>query len=241
MTKAGPPPVVQAALASIAVSRPSKVRTSIGFAPRAAAGGPIRVLATVEIDASSARGDFARGADVALVAADADGTVLGQGRASLEPGVRSALVDLGELRTTGSDFVVRTRAKPAGEGSAVTEMTTVPASAQRSASAILWRRGSTTAMRFVPTAEWRFTRADRVRAEVLIAEPDEAVTAVLLDRAGAEIAVPVAAGTRIDAGRAWATAELALAPLAPADYVLRMTLESASRRVEVFAGIKVVP
>jgi hypothetical protein len=64
---------------------------------------------------------------------------------------------------------------------------------------------------------------------------------VLLDRAGAEIAVPVAAGTRIDAGRAWATAELALAPLAPADYVLRMTLESASRRVEVFAGIKVVP
>lgn len=240
-SKAGPPAGVQAALAGMTVARQAPVRTSIGFPPRSAVG-PLRVTATVEIDSAASRGDFAKGGDIAVVAAGADGAMLGQGRASLRPGTRSTLIDLGEVATAGGDLVVRTRVRPAGgEGIAITEMTTVTAAAQQGAAVVLWRRGPGTAMRFEPTADARFARADRMRADLLMTEPDTTVTAALLDRQGGETTVPVTTATRTEAGRRWATAELALAPLAPADYVLKMTLAGPAGRVEVFTGIRVVP
>ena len=70
---------------------------------------------------------------------------------------------------------------------------------------------------------------------------ESAVTATLLDRQGAGTSVPVATATRVEAGKTWATAELALTPLAPADYVLKMTLAGPAGPVEVFTGIRVVP
>jgi hypothetical protein len=93
----------------------------------------------------------------------------------------------------------------------------------------------------VPTADVRFTRAERLRADVLASATGGDVTASLLDRAGGETPVPVVAAIRSEAGQTWATAELALAPLAPADYVLRMTVSGADGPVEVFTAIRVVP
>ena len=52
----------------------------------------------------------------------------------------------------------------------------------------------------------------------------DAVTARLLDRTGKPLAVPVTASVRDDAdGSRWQTAQLALAPLAPGDYVIEIT------------------
>ena len=96
-------------------------------------------------------------------------------------------------------------------------------------------------MRFEPTADARFARADRLRADVLMPDSTGTVVAVLLDRVGGQTTVPVATATRVDGGQSWATAELALAPLAPADYVLKMTLAGPAGSVEVFTGIRVVP
>jgi VWFA-related protein len=65
-----------------------------------------------------------------------------------------------------------------------------------------------------------------------------AVTAQLLDRRGAALAVPVVAGIRTDAdGAGWQTAELALAPLAPGDYIIEML----SNRYQTLAAFRVVP
>ena len=51
------------------------------------------------------------------------------------------------------------------------------------------------------------------------------MTARLLDRTGKPLAVPVTAAVRDDAdGSRWATAQLALAPLAPADYAIEITV-----------------
>jgi hypothetical protein len=49
------------------------------------------------------------------------------------------------------------------------------------------------------------------------------MTARLLDRTGKALAVPVNVGAREDAdGTRWQTAQLALAPLAPADYIIEL-------------------
>jgi hypothetical protein len=241
--RAGPPPGVQAALSSMAVARAASVRTAVSFVRRGQGpSGPIRAWATVELDAASVRRDFARGGDLSVIAAGADGSALGQGRAIIQPGTRAARVDLGEVVTAGADLVVRARVKPKdSDGAAITDIATVPAAAQQGASALLWRRGPGSAAAFVPTADVRFTRAERVRADVLIAASESTVTASLLDRAGGETAVPVAAATHSEAGQSWATAELALAPLAPADYVLKMTVSGPDGPVEVFTAIRVVP
>ena len=76
-----------------------------------------------------------------------------------------------------------------------------------------------------PTADLRYRRSERIRVEV----PSLAGTATarLLDRTGKPMAVPVAGATRTDAdGARWATAELALAPLAPGDYLIEVSAES---------------
>jgi hypothetical protein len=71
-----------------------------------------------------------------------------------------------------------------------------------------------------------------------IPDPSEGtVTARLLDRRGESIAVPVAGSIRDDPdGVRWQIAELALAPLAPADYVLEIS-SGSSRRLIAFRVI----
>ena len=238
---AGPSAQVQAALAGITASRPSAARTSVAFAHRVGGvPGPVRMWTTVELDPSSIRGDFAGGGDIAVVVAASDGTVLSQGRGTLSPGARSVVVALGDVAPAGGDLVVRTRIKPRGEGAVVTDTATV-AAGTLSAAPLLWRRGPSTQMRFVPTADSRFTRADRVRADVISTDPTATVQAVLLDRVGGTIAVPVTGGTRSDGPLTWATAELALAPLGPGEYVLKITVTGPAGPTDVYTGIRVVP
>ena len=60
----------------------------------------------------------------------------------------------------------------------------------------------------------------------------------LLDRTGKPLPVPVSAATRTDAdGMRWATGELVLAPLAPADYIV----ELSGSNTRTLAAFRVVP
>jgi hypothetical protein len=91
--------------------------------------------------------------------------------------------------------------------------------------------------RDAPTADLRFRRSEQIRVEIPIASAGP-LTARLLDRTGKPLAVPVTAAVRDDAdGSRWATAQLALAPLAPADYVIE--LSSGDRRM--ISAFRVVP
>ena len=238
----GPSVAVQAALAGITSTRLSAVRTSVAFARRGSeVAGPVRLWTAVELDPSSVKGDFATGGEVAVIVASGDGTVLSQGRATLAPGARAVVVDLGDVAAAGGDLVVRTRIKPLGEGAAVSDSATVAGASLSAAAPLLWRRGPSTQMRFVPTADTRFSRADRVRADMLVADASSAVTASLLDRAGSTIALPVIVGARADGAMTWATAELALSPLAPGEYILKLTVAGPGGPSDVYKGIRVVP
>jgi len=65
-----------------------------------------------------------------------------------------------------------------------------------------------------------------------------AVTARLLDRTGKPIAIPVTAAIRDEAdGSHWRAAELALAPLAPGDYLIE--LSGAGERT--LSAVRVLP
>ena len=89
----------------------------------------------------------------------------------------------------------------------------------------------------MPTADLRFRRNEQLRVEIPVSATDP-LTARLLDRTGKPLAVPVTAAMRDDAdGSRWATAQLALAPLAPGDYAI----ELASGDNRMIAAFRVVP
>jgi hypothetical protein len=125
------------------------------------------------------------------------------------------------------EYVLRVgaRAGPASIPSRETAHLTIPA-APDSTGALFLRRGIATGNKEVPTADLRFRRNEQLRVEIPTTSSDP-MTARLLDRTGKPLAVPVTAAVRDDAdGSRWATAQLALAPLAPADYAIEITVGS---------------
>ena len=106
-----------------------------------------------------------------------------------------------------------------------------------STGALFVRRGPSTANRETPTADLRFRRSEQLRIEIPTTSTGT-VSARLLDRMGKAMAVPVTAAVRDDAdGFRWHTAQLALAPLAPGDYVIEMA-DGDKRTITAF---RVVP
>ena len=79
--------------------------------------------------------------------------------------------------------------------------------------------------------------AMRIRQPPSVSDIAE-VSGRLLDRTGKALNVPVTAAVRTDAdGSRWRTAQLALAPLAPGDYVVEIT--SGSERS--IAAFRIIP
>jgi hypothetical protein len=157
----------------------------------------------------------------------ADATV-GDGRVSVPRGARTFRVAVTPSQPLApGEYILRVgaRAGPASIPSRETARLTIPGTPE-SIGALFIRRGPTTGNKDVPTADLRFRRSEQVRVEIPTASSDP-VTARLLDRTGKPLAVPVTAVVRNDAdGSRWVTAQLALAPLAPGDYVIEITTAS---------------
>jgi hypothetical protein len=168
----------------------------------------------------------------------ADATV-GNGRISVPRGGRTFRVAVTPAQPlVPGDYVLRVgaRAGAASIPSRETARLAIPA-APESMGALFVRRGASTGNRDVPTADLRFRRNEQVRIEIPITSADP-VSARLLDRTGKPLAVPVTAAVRDDAdGSRWVTAQLALAPLAPGDYAIEMSI--GERRM--ISAFRVVP
>ena len=107
--------------------------------------------------------------------------------------------------------------------------------------AMVFRRGPFSGAGFQPTADPRFRKAERIRVDVPLAGAIESLTAQLLDRKGQPLPVPVAAAQREEEGLRFATAELALAPLAPGDYLLEVAVRRGDRTEKVLVAFRIVP
>jgi VWFA-related protein len=224
---------VSAAVAKIVSSTrdlPLRVYVTAGWRP-GADGRPEAAFWTVgEVV------DRIPGSDLEATLLTAGGEPVSSARGRIEPGTTSALVAIVPPQAVAAgDYVVRVRSQGPAGSETVTTPVTLPAASQPSG-AVFIRRGSSTGNKEVPTADLRFRRSDRIRVE--LPWPVDSASGRLLDRTGKPLAIPVTANTRTGAdGTRWATAELALAPLAPSDYVI----EVATGSTRVMCGFRVVP
>jgi VWFA-related protein len=160
-------------------------------------------------------------------------------RITIKPGDRAFLTSVKLPAGAAAPAEVQARISPAdAEGSPATDAIHVAADPQP----LFYRRGPTTGNRQVPTADPRYTRAERVHLEVPAAAGAKPGAGRLLDRTGQPLAVPVTMGERADAqtGQRWITADLILAPLAPADYVVEIGIAGSAGESRILTGIRVI-
>ena len=162
-------------------------------------------------------------------------------------GVRTATA---EIATTAApleagDMLVRLRFTPAAGSLPLTDTArlTLPAAEAAAAAPRLSRASPVTRQKFVPTADPRYRRNEKVRVEVPIAPGATSVKADLLDQTGKVMAaIPVASALVApdDGGIGWATADSRRAPRGrrlhrPVEVV------NPDRTVRTLTGFKVVP
>jgi VWFA-related protein len=225
-----------ASLAPYARDVPLRVQVAGGWKAGAPASAAIWVVGEVggpDLDAQWRSGGSA---DVELIASS--GGQAAAAHAIIPAGARAFRVALAPADLVGGEeFVVRVSAR-AGAGAVRESARVTLPRAPDSVGAVWFRRGPSTANRDVPTADLRYRRTEQLRVEMLAASASEEAAARLLDRTGKPLAVPVSAATRADAdGVRWRTGQVALAALAPGDYIVEIS--EGSRRM--FAAFRVVP
>ena len=214
--------LLNAALGRLAPARPG-VPLVVSASAGAVGGGSNRVIRVVaELDApTAATPEWTEGGEVQALVRDLKGETVTSGKATLATGTRTAEVELPVVAGMSGDVKVQVRVQGSGALARYTDTTTVSLDAAPSGwgAPRLSRRGPSTGIAWVPTADPRFRRQERVRVTVGAPAAGGAVAGALLDRQGKTINVPV----RIDqAEPAALVAELALAPLAVGDYVLAL-------------------
>jgi len=240
--KAAEAHVIEAAIAPLAgYARdvPLRLQLAAGW-PADGSARPPTVWIVGEIGGAATIGDaWVDGFEATAALTTPAGADVASGRATVPRGGRTfriALAPTGPIEP--GEFVLRVSARagaasiPSRESARLTI-----AAAPESTGALFVRRGPATANKEAPTADLRFRRNEQLRLEIPAASGDSPA-ARLLDRAGNPLNVPVAAARRDDPdGSRWLTAQLALAPLAPGDYVI----EIASDQARSIAAFRVVP
>jgi VWFA-related protein len=232
---------VEAAIAPLsgyARDVPLRLQLAAGWKPNDSASAAMWVVG--ELGGVATMGDpWAEGFDATVTLTTAADATVGTARISVPRGGRTFRVAVTASQPlVPAEYVLRVgaRAGAASIPSRETARLTIPAAPQ-AIGALFVRRGASTGNKEVPTADLRFRRSEQVRVEIPTQSSDP-VTARLLDRTGKALAVPVTAAIRDDAdGSRWVTAQLALAPLAPADYAIEIT-RGEQRMISAF---RVVP
>jgi hypothetical protein len=227
--------MVTTALLRIAPSRsgaPFILYAAAGVAGGDAAGSIIRIVA--ELDASLIQTpDWREGGQAQVTVKNGAGATLASGETRFAPGERIVRVDVpvGAADASG-DLRVQVRLTGTGNLARFTDATNVrveTATPPRWGAPLVLRRGPSTGTAYVPTADMRFRRQERVRVE--LASPRDEVSASFVDRTGKPLEVPV----RVDAATPEhvLTAEVSLAPLAAGDYAIVLSQGEARLAVPV--------
>ncbi len=198
----------------------------------------VRVVA--EVPRTMATGDdWSKGGEIDAALVDANGRGVADGQLQLTPGTFVAELNLlPGVPLAPGEYTLRLRARGAAVVSpGADDLEIVLPAAPVGAGVVLSRRGPATGNREVLTADARFRRAERLVME-FPASSAGTFKAVLLDRTGKPLPIPVTTNVREDAqGLRWDRAEVVLAPLGQGDYLIEWTSGDA-RRLTAF---RVVP
>lgn len=180
------------------------------------------VRAVAEVPRSTATGDnWGQGGQIEATLMNSAGQPVAKGSATLAPGTFVAQVVMApSAPLEPDDYKVLIRAKGvAALGSTESAVFTLHA-APLGTGTLFFRR---TGLREMPTADRRFRRTERLIVETPASLGND-VEARLLGRTGSPLSVPVARSIREDGdGTRWRRAEVALAPLAPGEYLVEIT------------------
>ncbi len=230
------------------------IDTVVGSLAKFARDAPLRVHAAAGWNAGNTAavwvvGEVA-GGDAWKTGGDATVTLVRNGapvsttRASIPAGARSFRVALTAANPIGpGEYQIRVRARSEGaSGGAFDDVVAFAlAASPEPTGALLFRRGPSTANKSVATADSRFRRTERLGFEILV-PPSGQLTGRLLDRTGKPLAVPIAVAARDDGdGSTWQTGELALAPLAPGDYVVELSAGSDKEQTRTLVPFRIIP
>ncbi len=211
-----------AALGRLTPSRPD-VPLVVTAAAGAVPGGTARsIRVTAELDAAvAATPEWAEGGEAQAFVRNAKGDTLTSGKAALAKGARTVEIEVPVVEGMTGDVKVQVRLSGNGALARYTDTTSVALDAMPAGwgAPRLSRRGPSTGVAWVPTADPRFRRQERLRVSVGVGAEAGAVTGTLLDRQGRPINVPVKVDQTVPEAL---VAELALAPLAAGDYVLAL-------------------
>lgn len=203
-----------------------------------------RVRAVVELDPSTLKqSEWQAGASLRItIEPDRGGSPVTL-EDTMSAGQRSLIVEGPDEPLAPGRYIVRVEAHPVnGSGSirASGDATIVASGAVISSNPIALRRGPTTGLTYLPTADPRFRRTERLRLEVpiLAAGPVNA-TGRVLTREGQPLGIRVAVSERADeaSGQRYIVADATLAPLAQGDFVLEVSAGSESATY----GFRLVP
>ena len=162
---------------------------------------------------------------------------------TLSAGQRSLIIEGPDQPLAPGRYIIRAEALPAnGSGSirASGGATIAASGAAISSAPIALRRGPTTGLAYLPTADPRFRRTERLRLEVpILAVGQVSGTGRVLTREGQPLAIAVGVSVRTDerSGQRYLQADATLAPLAQGDYVLEVAVGSES----AVYGFRIVP
>ncbi len=236
------PPSVTRALDAIAPARgnlPVRIQ---------AAGGAGLVRAVVELDAATLKlPEWLSGGNLTVtVAPERGGGATQTITAAFGPGQRSVAIVGPETRLEPGRYSIRAEVKPKASRAPVqvtTFVTVPPASAEVGTGAVALRRGPSTGLAYVPTADPRFRRTERLRIEVPLMAEGFTPTAKLLTREGQPMPLIVSYSARVDEATQMrlGVAEVVLSPLAEGEYVLQISLEKGGKTEEITYGFRIVP
>jgi hypothetical protein len=238
-------PVSEAArTANAALSRLARVPAGQGLAvnvtPVLDASGSRITAVWVAGEVLGPRDEFARGGAFNIVrqGGGTEGGVIG----TLKPGERSFLTKLtvdSPPATGASSVDIDVKLTPAGQATPLTQVVKVstdPGALQP----MPFKRGLSTGNRLLPAASFEFSRTDRLQLQLPLTSTAKPDTGRFLDRTAQPLQIPVQVGEKTDDdGQRWLTADAALAPLAPGEYVIELSFTNGRGERKVLTAIRV--
>ncbi len=241
----------EAALSLLGLERPgAAVHVAAGYAFSDAGAGSRQLLWIVgELEARAARTvEWSRGGKATVTVGPVGGGPIVTEHVVITPTARQFTLRLAQPTLGPGDYVVRVLLAndPDGQVEVLDQVNvTLPdmGSASRRVFGVpmLYRRAGYAGAEFQPTADRRFRRTERLRVNVPLGGAVGDPRALLLDRNGHPLAIPVTVSLREGSAERFLAADASLTALAPADYLVQVEIRNGAAVEKALAAFRIVP